>query len=209
MEWIDVSLPLHPGMLHWPGDPPLQINRVFDLQRGDAFNLSAVRMGLHAGTHMDAPCHFVPGGAGLEAMPFDTTMGPARVIEIEGPGPIGSDELRRQGIRRGQRILFKTRNSERCYRGDEFCEEYVHLAPDGARWLTKRGVRLVGIDYLSISGMENAAETHIALLAGGVWILEGLNLTGVRPGRCRLFCLPLRIPGWDGAPARVLLKELG
>ena len=179
MEWMDISMPLVPGMPHWPGDPPLAIDRVCDLQAGDAFNLSAVRMGLHAGTHMDAPSHFIPGGSGLEAMPLDTTVGPAKVIEIDGASPIDSGVLRDQGIVCGQRILFKTRNSEWSSEHKDFCEEYVHLAPDGARWLAERGVRLVGIDYLSVSGMEDAAETHIALLSSGVWILEGLNLSGV------------------------------
>ena len=198
-------MPLVPGMPNWPGDPPLAIEKLFDLQAGDAFNLSALRMGLHTGTHMDAPNHFIPGGTGLEAMPLDTAVGPAQVIELDGDGPIDSSVLQRQGIGRGQRILFKTRNSERCSEAKDFCEEFVHLAPDGARWLAKRGVRLVGIDYFSVSGMDDAAETHTALLSSGVWILEGLNLRGVPAGPCYLLCLPLRIPGWDGAPARALL----
>ncbi len=208
MDWIDISLPLRPGMVHWPGDPALRIERIIDLQSGGGYNLSAVHMGLHAGTHIDAPCHFIPGGAGIEAMPLDAVIGKSRVIEVKGPGPIGRRELESQGIRRGQRILIKTRNSTTCYRTDDFCEDYVRLSPDAAHWLAERGTRLVGIDYLSVSGTEDAAEIHSVLMRGGVWILEGLVLSGVQPGPYRLLCLTLKIPGWDGAPARAILQEL-
>ncbi len=207
MEWFDISLPLRPGLPQWPGDPVLRMDKISDRASGDGYNLSSLQMGLHTGTHMDAPCHFLDGAAGLEAMPLDVTVGSAQVFAVLSSGPLGPGDLVGLGIRRGQRVLLKTLNSDTCYRNDSFCEDYVALSPDGARWLVERGVRLVGIDYLSIAGMADAAETHSVLLEGGVWILEGLDLRGIEPGPYQLFCLPLRIPGRDGAPARALLRR--
>ncbi len=209
MKWFDISLPLRPGIPQWPGDPVLRIDKITDRTSGDAYTLSGLYMGLHTGTHMDAPCHFTEREAGTEVMPLDVTIGPARVIDFPGRAPIGPEALCDRGIRRGQRLLLKTRNSDYCYRTDDFCDDYVSLSPEGARWLVQRGVRLVGIDYLSIAGMDDAAETHTVLLAGGVWILEGLDLRGIDPGRYDLLCLPLRLPGRDGAPARAILRLPG
>lgn len=207
MELFDISLPLRPGIPQWPGDPALRIDAISDRAAGDDYNLSSLRMGLHTGTHMDAPCHFLDDAPGLEAMPLDVTIGPARVLAMQGLGPISAEDLTGRGIRRGQRVLLKTSNSDVCYDSDSFCENYVALSPGAARWLVNRGVRLVGIDYLSIAGMGDASETHSLLLEGGVWILEGLDLRGIQPGCYQLFCLPLRVPGRDGAPARALLRR--
>ncbi len=205
MEWIDISLPLRPGMPQWPGDPHIRFERVAELAAGDDYTLSQVCMGLHTGTHLDAPCHFLAGAPGLEAMPLDTTIGPARILNFEDIPLIGGEELSDSGVESGERVLLKTANSLRGYGNGSWQEDFSHLTPGGARWLVDRGVRLIGIDYLSIAGMEDGPEVHSLLLAGGVWILEGIDLAEVEPGICQLCCLPLAIFGRDGAPARALV----
>jgi arylformamidase len=208
--WIDVTVPLQTGMVRWPGNPPVQVRRVLDLNRGDDCTLTAISLGVHSGTHMDAPLHFLRTGLGIDAMPVDAGVGRARVIAIKNSALITVEELRRHGVRRGERIVFKTRNSPRCWKTDRFLEDFVSLSEAAARWLVARRVRTVGIDYLSVAGYESdTAAIHTILLKGGVWIIEGLNLSGVRPGVYDMLCLPLKIAASDGAPARALLKPVG
>ncbi len=192
-------------MPQYPGDPELLFEHITDLERGDDYTLSTARLGLHTGTHLDAPCHFLAGAPGLEAMPLDTTIGLVRVLGLEDAEIIQVEDLQIARIEPGERILFKTSNSSRLYADDSFRPDYVHLSPEGARYIAEVGLRLVGIDYLSIAGMENATKVHAILLSAGVWILEGINLAGVEPGNYALCCLPLPIFGRDGAPARALL----
>lgn len=197
-------------MVHWPHDPPVRIHRVADMDRGSLANVSRLSMGSHAGTHMDAPLHFIRTGKGLDEMSFDATNGPARVIKIRDPRSIRPEELRQHRIRRGERILFKTRNSSRCWKTDAFVEDFVSISMDAARDLASTRVRTVGIDYLSVGGYEqDGATIHRILLEAGVWIIEGLNLSQVRPGVYELVCLPLRIAHSDGAPARAVLRQVG
>ena len=207
-SWIDVSVPLHSGMVHWPNDPPIRIERIRDLERGDPCTLSALSMGSHTGTHMDAPLHFIRGGRGLDEMPLSAVIGPARVIAIRDPDSITPDELRAHRICRGERILFKTRNSARCWTADGFVEDFVYLSTAAAELLAERRVRTVGIDYLSVGGYreKNGVAVHRTLLGAGIWIIEGLNLSQVRPGVYELLCLPLKIERSDGAPARAVLR---
>jgi arylformamidase len=208
--WIDVSVTLTDGMVSWPDDPPVRIRRVSDVERGDEATLSELCMSAHTGTHMDAPRHFLAGGDGLDRMPLAATMGPARVIGIADPRTIGPEELERHNIRAGERVLFRTRNSERAWAREGFIEDFVAVSPDGARWLAERRVRTVGVDYLSVGGFhDDGAAVHRALLGAGVWIIEGLDLSAVSPGPHELICLPLRIVGADGAPARALLRPVG
>jgi arylformamidase len=205
--WIDVSVPLRNGMVHWPGDPPVLIEHALDLDRGDEATVSRLSLGAHTGTHMDAPCHFLKGGAGIDAMPPEAGIGRARVLAIKDPVSIGAEELRGHRIRRGERLLFKTRNSGRCWRSDAFVEDFVYFSPEGARFLVQRGVRLVGVDYLSVGGFKaDGPQTHRILLEADVWIIEGLDLTSVEPGIHEMACLPLRLQDGDGAPARVVLR---
>lgn len=207
-RWIDVSLPLRTGMVHWPGDPGVMLRRVKDLSRGDDCTLSAISMGAHSGTHVDAPSHFLKGARDLDSLPLDVAVGPARVIAIRHSGVITPEELRPHRLRRGERVLFKTGNSGRCFRDDDFVKDFVSISPGAAQLLAERGVRLVGIDYLSVGGFfANGREIHEILLRAGIWILEGLNLSRVRPGPVELVCLPLRIVGGDGAPARAIVRE--
>lgn len=206
--WIDISAPVGPGTPVWEGDPPVVIERVLSLDCGDECTLSRAELGLHTGTHMDAPCHFLQGGASLDAMPLDAVIGPARVLAIRGGGPIEPPDLEAHRIRRGERILFRTRNSEQlCYEAP-FSRDFVALSPAGAEYLATRRIRAVGIDYLSIGGFgPEGNATHRVLLKAGIWIIEGLDLRRVHPGRYDLVCLPLRIVGADGAPARAALRK--
>jgi len=166
-------------------------------------------MGAHTGTHMDAPAHFVRGGIGIDDMPVDAAMGWARVIPIRDRKSIKPDELVRHAIRRGERVLFKTHNSSHCWDTDSFVEDFVYLSATAAQYLAERQVRLVGVDYLSVGGFRaDGVESHQALLKAGIWIIEGLNLKRVRPGRVQLVCLPLKIAGGDGGPARALVRPI-
>jgi arylformamidase len=204
--WIDVSIMLRTDMVCWPGDPPARISHALDMERGDPCTVSLLEMGAHTGTHMDAPAHFVRGGIGIDDMPLDAAIGSARVIAIRDRTSIKTEELVRHSIRRGERVLFKTHNSDRCWDTDSFVEDFVYLSATAAEYLVERQVGLVGIDYLSVGGFRaDGVETHQALLKAGIWIIEGLNLKRVRPGRVQLVCLPLKIHGGDGAPARALL----
>lgn len=208
-SWIDVSVRLKTGMVTWPGDPPARFSHALDLERGDPCTVSQIDMGAHTGTHMDAPAHFVRGGPGIDTMPLDTAIGAARVIAIDDPQSVKPEELHLQHLRRGERILFKTRNSARRWGEEDFAKDFVYLSAAAAAYLAKRKVRLVGIDYLSVGGFyADGQETHQTLLQAGIWIIEGLNLSGVRPGRVHLVCLPLKIAGADGAPCRAVLRPL-
>ncbi len=206
--WIDVSVPLRSGMVHWPDNPPVRIERMLDMECGDAANVSTLSLGSHTGTHMDAPIHFVPGGAGMDRMPLDATIGQARVIEIQDPVSIKPDELDPHGIGRGERVLFKTQNSTRRWWTEDFIEDFVYVSQEAARYLADRGVRTVGVDYLSVGGFwKDGVETHQALLGAGIWVIEGLDLSEIEPGEYELICLPLKVEDGDGAPARALLHN--
>jgi arylformamidase len=208
-SWIDVSVTLRTGMVNWPGDPPARISHALDMERGDPCTVSLLEMGAHTGTHMDAPAHFIRGGIGIDSIPLDAAIGSARVILIRDRESIKTDELVRHTIRRGERVLFKTHNSDHSWDTDSFVEDFVYLSATAAQYLVERQVRLVGVDYLSVGGFRaDGVETHQALLKAGIWVIEGLNLKRVRPGRVRLICLPLKIAGSDGAPARALVRPM-
>jgi arylformamidase len=209
-EWIDVSLPLRNGMVQWPGDPAFRIERFSDQERGAAATVSRMSLSVHTGTHMDAPLHYIPQARAIDEMPIEATVGPARVIPIHHPRSIERRELTPHAISSGERILFRTANSGRCWNSDAFREDYVFISPDAARHLVECGVRCVGIDYLSVDVFREdaGAGTHRILLAAGIWIVEGLNLQGVAPGNYELACLPLRLIGSDGAPARAILRPV-
>jgi arylformamidase len=192
-------------MVHFPDNPSIEIDTITHVERGDLCTLSALRMGAHTGTHIDAPIHFLPGGAGVEEVPLDHLMGPARVIEIKDPDAVKADELRLHDLGVRERLLFKTSNSERCWKTSQFVPDFISIAEDAASHLAGLNTLAVGIDYLS----AGSPKTHRTLLSAGVAIIEGLNLIGIPQGRYELLCLPLRIPGIDGAPARALLKPLG
>jgi arylformamidase len=208
-DWIDISVAVRNGMVHWPGDPDFHIERATDQEKGDVATVSRMSLGVHTGTHMDAPLHFIRHARSIDTIPLDTTVGPARVISIGDRKSITRGELARHAISAGERILFKTENSDHAWDSDRFDEDFVYISQDGARYLAECGVRMVGVDYLSVGGFrEDGRETHEALLGAGIWIIEGLNLKGVEPGSYDLVCLPLRLIGAEGSPARAILRRI-
>ncbi|MFC2038486.1 cyclase family protein [Chloroflexota bacterium] len=206
--WIDVSISLEDGMVHWPGDPPVQIGRVKDMERGDAINLSAVSMGAHSGTHMDAPLHFIDKGNTIDRVPLEVVIGRVKVIEIKDLESIKPEEFTDSRINSGDRVLFKTVNSPQVWQQREFAEDFVFLSDSAADFLVEHSVLLVGIDYLSVGGYRHGGSyVHNKLLSNGIWIIEGLDLSNVSSGEYEMVCLPLKIKGAEGAPARVALRE--
>jgi len=158
---------------------------------------------------MDAPLHFVHGGKGIDQVTLDVLMGNARIIEIDDGESIKVEQLQKHDIRCGERILFKTKNSSHVWQRDDFTEDFVYISTEAAKFLVERGVILVGVDYLSVGGYKrNGTEVHQALLGGGVWLIEGLDLSKVSAGDYELVCLPLRIVDGDGAPARAVVRPL-
>lgn len=208
-DWIDISVPLHNGMVAWPGDAPFQRTSTLEIRKGDPCNLSQFSSTAHIGTHMDAPRHYLDGAAGMETMPIAAAIGRARVIEIHDPAMIRTSELEPHRLAPGERLLFKTGNSAHAWKSDEFQKHYVHIHPEAARYLAECRVQTVGVDYLSVGGFQSGGpETHRILLGAGIWIIEGLMLEQVEPGEYELVCLPLKIMGGDGAPARAVLRKL-
>jgi arylformamidase len=208
---IDISVGISPGLLTWPGDPPLEVRRTSSLEAGDAANVSEIRLGTHAGTHVDPPLHFLEGGPGADEIPLDVLVGDALVADLTGArAQIGPDELEALSLpEHVTRLLLRTSNTAR-WGGlpREFPEEYAALSPEGAEWMVSRGIRLVGTDFLSIEKRGTPGHpTHVTLLRSGVVIVEGLDLSGVEPGPYTLVCLPLKVVGGDGAPARAILIE--
>lgn len=208
-NWIDISVPLYTGMVHWPGDPEVQVNQQQIDVEGTPVHLTSISMSAHTGTHMDAPLHFVNGGDSMDAWTPDATIGAVRVITIEDRTAIHAAELQPHEIKRGERILFRTANSETNWVGEPFKKRFVYIAKDAAEYLVSLGVQTVGVDYLSIGGyVHDMVATHVAMLTAGIWVIEGLDLRNVDAGSYEMVCLPLRLKGADGAPARVLLRRL-
>ncbi|MGE0870515.1 MAG: cyclase family protein [Kofleriaceae bacterium] len=209
MTWIDISVPIRDGMVHWPSNPPVHLERIKNIADGASSNVSRLSLGVHTGTHVDAPVHFKPGARGVDQIPLDALVGPARVIAIEHPVHVTVDELRAAGVVAGERILLKTRNSPAAWaRSPEFVSDAVHLSVEAATDLAALPILTVGIDYLSVGGhaAKNGAAVHHALLDAGVWIIEGLDLSAAPVGPCELVCLPLKLVGCDGAPARAIVR---
>jgi len=214
MQIYDISVPITPGETPgYPGDPGIEISSWAAISRGDAANVSALCFGAHTGTHVDAPAHFIEGAPGVTSLSLEVLTGEAVVVEVPD-GVTAIEERHVEGIGGGSaaRVLFKTRNSafweNACGR---FREDFTYITPAAARSLVSRGVRLVGIDYLSVEKFGSKDfETHLTLLSNGVVILEGLNLRAVQAGRYELLCLPLRVEAGsgDGAPARAVLRSL-
>jgi arylformamidase len=202
----DVTLSLRPGMVTYPGEPGFSVSPVERIADGHSANLSHLCMGSHTGTHIDAPVHFLEGGATVDDLPLDALVGPAVVVSPDAE-LITADLLSALAIPKdATRILFKTRNSALLHQ-PTFSTDFVSVDPSGAQWLVDRGVKLVGVDYLSVEKFRSEKhETHLILLGAGIPIIEGLDLGEVQPGSYDLICLPLRVPA-DGCPVRALLIE--
>jgi len=204
---LDVSMIIKQGMLSWPSDGPVKVERVRSMDAGERLNQSRLEMSSHTGTHIDAPIHFVRGGGGVDSLPLDILMGPALVVHIPHERSIGRKHLQEADIpQETERLLLKTDNSE-LLGESEFSRDFSFLSPDGAEYLTDRGIRLVGIDYLSIAQYGHGETVHFHLLSREIIVVEGLDLRGVPAGNYRMTALPLKILGCDGAPARVVLEE--
>ncbi|HYE66234.1 MAG TPA: cyclase family protein [Pyrinomonadaceae bacterium] len=213
MRIYDVSVPISAETPTYPGDPGIEISQWAAIDRGDAANVSLLHFGAHTATHVDAPAHFIEGAPKLEALPLDALIGEARVVEIpDGVRAIGASHLPEHELRGATRVLFKTSNSAFWSNTENgFRTDFTYLAPDAARALVLMGMRLVGVDYLSVEQFKSERfETHLVLLSNGIVIVEGLDLREVAAGRYELICLPIKIAGGsgDGAPARAVLRTL-
>ncbi len=213
MRIYDVSVALNSSTPTYPGDPGIEIKKWKSLANGDSANVSLLNFGLHSGTHVDAPAHFIEGAGKVDALPLEILLGQAEVVEIDDQLTSIDEATVRAKCKAGtQRILFKTSNSAFWGQPENgFREQFVYLEPGAAGWLVEQGVKLVGIDYLSVEKFHSTTfETHLTLLSRGVVILEGLDLRAVASGSYELICLPLKVVGGsgDGAPARVILRSL-
>ena len=212
-EWIDISIPfpVDKPMPFFPTDPQgPSVTRIFDRTKGDPVTMSQININSHNGTHIDAPFHFIAEGTTIDMMPLDTAIGPARVIEIKDPVSIKLDEVEPYDIKEGERILFKTRNSSYAYKTADFVDDYVYCTNEVAHYLKARKIRLVGVDYITIGNQkdhENIKTVHETLLMNGIYIIEMLNLDGVKPGDYEMVCLPLRMEKGDAGPCRAIIRS--
>jgi arylformamidase len=205
-RYYDVSVPLRTGMPIYPGNPQVSITLAQDMSKGASADVSQLDMGSHTGTHVDAPRHIVPGAESIDQVPLDALIGPARLIAFDDEvRVVDRAALERHDLRGVKRLLVRTRNSA-LLADDTFHSDYTYIAPDAAEYLVQLGVLLVGVDYLSIEQFHSGHHlTHKTLLGARVAIVEGLSLGEPAPGDYQLICLPLRIQGGDGAPARAVL----
>jgi arylformamidase len=208
MTIYDISLTLSPKLPVWPGEPAVKMTQTASMDAGDEYNATHLNLSAHTGTHLDAPHHFLNNHRTIESLPLDVLTGPCYVVQL----PDDVDEISAEVLERislptsATRILFGTRNSKLWAQGEtEFQENFVAISPDGAEWLVTRGVQLIGIDYLSVASYSDPVPTHQVLLGAGVIVLEGLDLSQVPRGFYDLYCLPLKLAGADGAPARAIL----
>jgi arylformamidase len=204
VRYYDISLNLSPETVRWVVAPPLEVHERRRMSRGDDANATALTVSCHAGTHVDAPFHFVPDGAGIDAVPLERFIGPALVHQVDAERFI-TDEHVKAIPPDATRVLFKTRNSALLKRR-EYDPNFVAFSVEAARALVARGVELVGLDYLSVAHADQQVPVHRAFLDHGVVVLEGIDLSEVAPGRYELMCFPLRLRGLDGAPCRAVLR---
>lgn len=207
MEYYDISVPLSNTMHNWPTNDPIEIEIAKTMEEGASSNVTNIQINSHTGTHVDAPHHMLPGTATIDQVPIDQLIGPVQVIQIGDPEKITGLEIKQKINPGAERVIFKTNNSDR-WSEDKFFDDYIYLTTDGAEVLIENKVKSVGIDYLSIDRFgDNVHLPHKKLLSSNAIILEGLNLLGVPAGDYQQICLPLKIRGADGAPARVILKK--
>ena len=207
MKIFDISLSLSPQTIHWVTGTPLELIERKRMSRGDTNNSSSIHTSVHAGTHVDAPFHFVADGVTIESLSLDLFIGPARVCDLETGSHITAANIAKLGIKGEDRVLFKTRNSKLLHQGN-YDPSFAAFSVDGAKALVDLGVRLVGLDYLSVAHADEQVPVHRAFLDHGVVLLEGVDLSQVPPGRYELICPPVKLAGSDGAPCRALLREL-
>jgi len=211
MKLYDITLPISEDLPVWPDDPPIKLSLAFDLSEGDAANVTAIQMSAHTGTHIDAPRHFIPEGLAVDQLPLDRLIGPCRVVDLlHLKTCIDRADLEILDLKDITRLLFKTQNSLReAYRKQPFQSDYIALSPQAAAYLKNENIQLIGIDAFSIEAYENIDHaTHHILLKNNVIIIEGLDLKDVPAGDYELIALPIKLKDADGAPTRVVLREL-
>jgi arylformamidase len=209
MKIYDITVGITPDMPVWPNNPAVELERMNKIEEGANSNVSRLALGVHTGTHVDAPVHFVPGATGVDALPLNVLMGRALVIHLSRTKRITADDLDGALVPPStRRLLIRTRNSSLWAKGEKtFQTDYVAIEPSAAEWLVDRGVELVGVDYLSVAPWKESGPTHRILLKAGVVVVEGLNLSKIKAGRYELTCLPLKLVGSDGSPCRAILVE--
>jgi arylformamidase len=206
MKIYDVTVPIAEDLITYPGDPKVRIKQTRRLNENANYNLTTFTLGSHTGTHIDAPLHLMENGLSVDHLPLEMLIGRARVVEVTAP-MITREVLQEFDFTADMRLLFKTRNSYLWGQG-RFVREYVSITPEAAHYLLKEGIKLVGIDYLSVDKFDSEElETHAVLLGAGAIIIEGVNLREIEPGDYEMICLPLKVKGGDGAPARVVLRQ--
>ncbi len=209
MTLYDISLTISPRLPIWPGDPLIELKKISQIKDGKLANLTQITACVHIGTHVDAPDHFLDNGQTVEHIPLDLMVGPVLVVKLSSPETITKEDLLKAGIPSGtKRILLKTNNSKLWAAGNrDFQEDFIALDVQAADFMVELGIKVIGVDYLSVAPFQDPAPTHRTLLGAGVLVIEGLDLSQVEPGDYTLLCLPLKIDGSDGAPARVLLQR--
>lgn len=204
----DISLTLTENLPVWPGSERALFEKASEIKEGDMANVTNIKMCAHTGTHVDAPLHFVEGAGAVETMPLEAMVGPAQVIDVGEVATVTADTLNGRVDEGVERLLIKSINSKQWVQGaTEFITDYVAISADGAQYLVDHGVKLIGVDYLSVAPFEALVPTHDVLLKAGVVVVEGLDLSKIEAGYYALYCLPLKIKGADGAPARAILIE--
>jgi arylformamidase len=210
--WYDITVPIMQGMMTLPIDPVKpKLYRYSDRNLGSPVTMTMMEIISHTGTHIDAPLHFIPDGSTITDMALDSTVGPCRVIEIKDQKYITSKELKPYNIKKGERLLFKTRNSPESYAGKKFMDDYVYFSDESAEYLVEKGVIMVGLDFITIGDFKNetsVVKTHTTFLEAGVYILENAALGGVPAGEYELLCLPLPLYHGDACPCRAILRPL-
>jgi len=207
MRYYDISLNLSTETVRWVSAPALELHERRRMHRGDPANASAVTMSVHSGTHLDAPFHFIADGAGIDSLPLEVFMGPAVVHAVDTERYITEEHVNAIDLGGATRVLFKTRNSQ-LLRKPDYDPDFVAFSVEAARALVARGLRLVGLDYLSVAHADTQVPVHRAFLDHGVVLLEGVDLSEIAPGRYELICFPLKLQGLDGAPCRAVLRDL-
>jgi arylformamidase len=207
MKLIDVTVPLDAQLATYPRNTPFSLEPIQRIASGGHSNVSTLHMSAHTGTHVDAPRHFFDDRPGTESLPLELLIGRTRVIEVSSRTGVTAEDLDGFNLSDDIRVLIKTRNSQ-LWASPEFHPDYVGVLESGAKYLVEHGIKVVGVDYLSVEQFQNpGAPAHHTLLGAGTIVIEGLDLRDVEPGIYEMFCLPLRVVGSDGAPARVVLRQ--
>ncbi|MBS60104.1 MAG: cyclase [Anaerolineaceae bacterium] len=210
MAIIDISLGIKPGFPVWPGHPVIRFTSIQQIGKDSKANVTQIELGAHSGTHLDAPLHFLKDGFDVTAIDLEILVGSALLIDVANAEVIDADLLDTLSIPKGtERLLIKTTNSQLWSENEiVFHKDFVAIEDSGARWIVEHGIRLVGVDYLSVAPYGNTGPTHYTLLRAGIVPVEGLNFDGVQEGRYHLICLPIKLEGCEGAPARAVLIDV-